>query len=68
MVRPAISRKIVVKLHDKEANATHETKDSDHPKWEQCFSIGVIDQPKNVAMEYSIGQSNTFDYKKDLDR
>ena len=34
MVRPAISRKIVVKLHDEEANATHDSKISKFDSFE----------------------------------
>ncbi|KAF5201926.1 hypothetical protein FRX31_008487 [Thalictrum thalictroides] len=38
-----------VKLHDDEANTAHEVEKFDEPKWEQCFSIEVIDQPEDMA-------------------
>ena len=56
-----IKKNCRVKLRGAEANATHE--DSDAPKWEQCFSIEVIDQPENMASLMHPGDS--IDYEND---
>ena len=56
-----IKKNCWVKLHGAEANATHQ--DSDAPKWEQCFSIEVIDQPENMTSLTHPGDS--IDYEND---
>ena len=50
-----------VKLRGAEDNAAHE--DSDAPKWEQCFSIEVIDQLEHMAPLTHPGDS--IDYEND---
>ena len=56
-----IKKNCRVKLRGAEANATHE--DSDAPKWEQCFSIEVIDQQENMASLTRLSES--IDYEND---
>ena len=55
-----------VKLLDEDTNTTYEVEEYDDIKWEQCFSIEVIDQPADMASTmHPTGVTGSIDYEKE---
>ena len=55
-----------VKLHDEDTNTAYEVEESDDIKWEQGFSIEVIDQSAEMASTmHPIGVTGVIDYEKE---
>ena len=55
-----------VKLRGEDTNTTYEVEESDDIKWEQCFSIEVIDQPANMAsIMHPTRVTGSIDYEKE---
>ena len=55
-----------LKLRDEDTNTAYEVEEFDDIKWEQCFSIEVIDQPVDMASTmHTTGVIDSIDYEKE---